>query len=84
MQKMQQIQGDSLQQMKRMKGDAIHIVRISQGGGGGGGTRDHNALINRDMEDQHPINAIDQLPEELSVRPAEALTNMEIQAILNT
>ena len=51
---------------------------------GGGGTRDHNALINRDMDDQHPINAIDQLPEELSVRPAEALTNLEIQAILNT
>ena len=84
MQKMQQIQGDSLQQMKRMKGDAIHIVRISQGGGSGGGTRDHNALINRDMEDQHPINAITRLIGELEARPAQSLTNMDIQLILNS
>lgn len=51
---------------------------------GGGGTRDHNALINRDMEDQHPINAITRLIGELEARPAQSLTNMDIQLILNS
>lgn len=51
---------------------------------GGGGTRDHNVLINRDMEDQHPINAITRLNGELEARPAQALTNMDIQLILNS
>lgn len=31
-----------------------------------GGTLDHNELINRDMEKQHPIKAIDGLEEELA------------------
>lgn len=84
-----------MQKLRRLQGDEVHIVgisgdqprklgRISQGGGGGGGTRDHNALINRDMEDQHPINAITRLDGELEVRPSQSLTNMDIQLILNS
>ena len=37
MRELQQIQGDGIQKMQRKQGDAIHIVRISQGGGGGAG-----------------------------------------------
>lgn len=50
---------------------------------GGGGTNRHDLLINRDWDDQHPISAITQLMQELSVRPTETLSNTDIQNILN-
>lgn len=51
--------------------------------GPGGGTYEHNRLIHRDYEDQHPIEAITQLLQELAARPTDALSNMDIQEILN-
>lgn len=44
---------------------------------------DHDLLLHRDFADQHPIEAITRLAQELAARPAEALSNMEIQNILN-
>lgn len=44
---------------------------------------EHDRLIHRDYVDQHPITAITQLTQELSVRPSESLSNMDIQNILN-
>ena len=44
---------------------------------------EHDRLIHRDYADQHPITAITQLTQELSVRPSESLSNMDIQNILN-
>ena len=47
------------------------IGKINQQGGisgkltSGGGTNDHNRLTNRDIEDQHPIEAITGLAEAL-------------------
>ena len=37
--------------------------------GGVSNSSDHNKLINRDMKNQHPINAITALTEELLSRP---------------
>lgn len=44
---------------------------------------EHDRLIHRDYEDQHPNEAITQLLQELAARPTDALTNMDIQNILN-
>ena len=46
-------------------------------------SNEHDRLIHRDYADQHPITAITQLTQELSVRPSESLSNMDIQNILN-
>lgn len=52
--------------------------------GGGGGISDHRLLTGRDAGGQHPISAIDGLPEELNriPGPVEALTNEELEALL--
>lgn len=48
--------------------------------------KDHNALNNRDMENQHPINAITGLKEVVDevdkLEPTESITNQEIEDIL--
>lgn len=48
--------------------------------------KDHNALNNRDMENQHPINAITGLKEVVDevdkLEPTESITNEEIENIL--
>lgn len=48
------------------------------------GTFDHDELVNRDLPDQHPIEAVTALEGELEMRPSQALTNMDIYAILNS
>lgn len=45
-------------------------------------TSDHRKLTYRDAEQQHPIGAIENLNEELEVRPDEILSNMDIYEIL--
>lgn len=45
---------------------------------------DHTVLTGRDAENQHPIEAITNLEPELDFRPSSALTNEDIQLILNT
>lgn len=45
-------------------------------------TGDHRMLSNRDAPDQHPIAAIANLSNELSVRSSEAMTNIDIADIL--
>lgn len=48
--------------------------------------KDHNALNNRDMNDQHPIKAISGLQEVVDevdkLEPTESITNEEIENIL--
>lgn len=44
---------------------------------------DHRMLLFRDAEDQHPIPAITNLVPELAARPSAAMTNTDIQNILN-
>lgn len=44
---------------------------------------DHSALSNRDKPDQHPIDAISRLRNELEARTDRPITNLEIDAILN-
>lgn len=44
---------------------------------------EHERLIHRDWPDQHPISAVSQLLQELSARPAESMSNTDIQNILN-
>ena len=53
-------------------------------GSSAGGTSDHRFLLNRDAEDQHPIESISKLKEELEriPPPTEAITNSEIEEIL--
>lgn len=57
-----------------------------QDGGGGIAGKDHNELINRDMQDQHPISAITDLGNELSGKLDDILpiTNEEIYQIVNS
>ena len=45
---------------------------------------DHRELSHRDAEEQHPIEAITNLAPELVARPSAALSNTDIQNILNT
>ena len=45
---------------------------------------DHSMLKGRDSANQHPIGAITNLEAELDYRPGAALTNEDIQLILNT
>lgn len=45
---------------------------------------DHSVLTHRDDPDQHPIKAITNLQGELDVRTDVAITNFEIDAILNS
>lgn len=45
---------------------------------------DHTKLLNRDVPDQHPINAITNLDPELSARPSTAMSNQDILNILTT
>lgn len=47
------------------------------------GIDDHTKLRNRDAEDQHPISAITKLKATLDSRPSEALTNSDIEDLLN-
>lgn len=47
-------------------------------------TSDHTKLINRDVPEQHPINAITDLNPELGARPSTALSNQDILNILTT
>ena len=58
------------------------------GGGSTGGTTSktysHPKLTGRDAADQHPIDAITSLEAELAYRPNEAMSNLQIQAILDT
>ena len=51
---------------------------------GEGGASDHRLLKGRDAENQHPIEAIEGLSEELRriPTPAEALTNEELEGLL--
>ena len=48
--------------------------------------KDHNKLINRELEDQHPIKAISGLEEELDgkMKPSDlsVLTNQELENLL--
>lgn len=55
------------------------IVKI-----GGFGTNDHTELTNRDAAEQHPIEAITNLQQELDriPEPVEAITNLELEEIL--
>ena len=46
-------------------------------------TSDHRELTHRDAEEQHPISSITYLTPELNVRPSQAMSNMDIQNILN-
>ena len=46
-------------------------------------TSDHRELTHRDAEEQHPISSITYLTPELSVRPSQAMSNQDIQNILN-
>ena len=46
-----------------------NIFDFSISYGGISNSSDHNKLINRDMENQHPITAITSLTEELLSRP---------------
>ncbi len=46
-------------------------------------TSDHRKLTHRDAENQHPITSINNLGGELEARPSSALTNSDIQSILN-
>lgn len=54
------------------------------GAGPVGGIREHDALVNRDKPDQHPIEAISGLRRTLDTIPpvAEALSNEELEALL--
>ena len=45
-------------------------------------TSDHRKLTHRDAEDQHPIGAIENLNNELEIRPDEILSNIDIWEIL--
>lgn len=47
---------------------------IDVSGGGTGGTTDHNKLKNRDLENQHPINAITGLQENLTLLANEDIS----------
>lgn len=44
---------------------------------------DHRKLMYRDAEEQHPISSITYLTPELNVRPSTAMSNTDIQNILN-
>lgn len=46
-------------------------------------TSDHRELTHRDAEEQHPISSITYLTPELNVRPSTAMSNTDIQNILN-
>lgn len=43
----------------------VEFSKVLKTGGGSGGTTDHAQLSNRDLADQHPIEAISGLREEL-------------------
>ena len=60
------------------------LSAVPVSGGGSGGVTDHRLLSHRDAERQHPIQAIDGLPEELERIPApvEPLTNEELEVML--
>lgn len=47
-------------------------------------TSDHRELNYRDADNQHPISAITDLSPELGVRPSSAMSNMDIQNIMNS
>lgn len=47
-------------------------------------TDDHRDLTHRNAADQHPISAITDLEAELNVRLSTAMSNTDIQNILNT
>ena len=65
----------------------LYAAALSGGGGsgtGGGTTLDHSKLYNRDMTQQHPINAITGLREELDKIPPkiESITIEELEGML--
>ena len=55
---------------------------VFKSSGGESGNRDHAKLFNRDADDAHPLSSITGLSGELNVRPATALTNMDIAQLL--
>lgn len=48
---------------------------------GEGGTSDHRLLQYRNVPNQHPIEAITSLTEELNVRPNTVITDVEIELL---
>lgn len=56
----------------------------SGGSSGGGGTDDHTQLINRDVDNQHPMSAITDLDSTLTTKldAANALSNTQIENLL--
>jgi len=60
------------------------LSSVSVEAGSGGGTTDHRRLTHRDAAEQHPVQAISGLAEELEriPKPVEALTNTELEALL--
>lgn len=57
-------------------GEIVNDIKVSN-------VSEHDLLLHRDFADQHPIEAITQLVQELSARPTASLSNMDIQEILN-
>ena len=53
------------------------------GGSGTGGTTDHNALTNKNLPNQHSIDAITGLLDELGKRPQTADVNVMINSIID-
>lgn len=56
----------------------------AEAAGNEGGTTDHRQLTNRDAADQHPIEAVSHLREELNriPQPVEPITNKELEELL--
>lgn len=80
---------------ERVRKSNMELLYVSEAAGEGdgstpgpgpapGGMGDHRLLSHRDAEGQHPIGAVDGLTEELKKIPAptEALTNLELEALL--
>ena len=59
---------------KQIDLDASTTVNVNK-------TSDHNKLINRDMKNQHPIEAITSLTEELLSRPNTEIPDSFINAL---
>lgn len=60
------------------------LSSVPAGDGGGAGATDHRRLSHRDAGEQHPIESISGLVQELAriPEPVEALTNTELEEIL--
>lgn len=65
--------------LSNMVGGDLDVAYVT-----GGGTMEHDRLRNRELPDQHPIEAVTSLEGELEIRPSERLSNMEIYEIINS